>query len=109
MASVYVRPLSFWIFLMNSTQGFGLEGPFLLPFLLAFFPSLAILPVGVVAMLAALLVILKAATIDDRDERARMRAGLRLAWRITWMSFLWATFASGLGYLVMLIIALFMN
>jgi hypothetical protein len=36
-----------------------------------------------------------------------MRGGVRLAWRITWMSFVLATFASGFGYLVMYIIALF--
>ena len=74
---------------------------------LVFVPSLALLPVGAVAMLAAVLVKLKAATISDPVERARMRAGVRLAWRITWRSFVWATFLSGFGYLVMYVIALF--
>jgi hypothetical protein len=76
---------------------------------LAFLPSLALLPVGAAAMCAALLVKLRAATISDTVERARMRAGMRLAWRITWKSFVWATFASGFGYLVMYVIALFMD
>jgi hypothetical protein len=76
---------------------------------LALVPSLALLPVGVVAMLAALVVRLRAATVPDPVERARMRAGLRLAWRIAWMSFILATFWSGLGYLVMYFIALFVD
>jgi hypothetical protein len=74
---------------------------------LVFLPSLALLPVGAAAMLAAVFVRVKAATLSDPVERARMRGGVRLAWRITWMSFVLATFASGFGYLVMYIIALF--
>ena len=74
---------------------------------LAFVPSLALLPLGAVVMLAALLVMRKAATMSDPVERARMRAGLRLAWRIAWTSFVWATFLSGFGYLVMYVIGFF--
>ena len=76
---------------------------------LIFVPSLALLPVGAAAMLAAVLVKLKAARIEDPVERARMRAGVRLAWRIAWKSLVWATFLSGFGYLVMYVIALFMD
>jgi hypothetical protein len=76
---------------------------------LAFLPSLALLPVGAAAMLGAVLAKLEAARTEDPVERARMRAGVRMAWRMTWKSFVWATFLSGFGYLVMYVIALFMD
>jgi len=72
-------------------------------------PSLAFLPVGAAAMIGALGARAKATQIPDPEERKQMGAGMRLAWRITWKSLAWSTFASGFGYLVMYLIALFLD
>ena len=74
-----------------------------------FLPSLAMLPVGAAAMLGASLAKRRAAAMADPAERARMAAGMGLAWRIAWKSFLLATFLSGIGCLVMYVIALFLD
>lgn len=74
-----------------------------------FVPSLPMLPVGAAALLGAAAARRKAATIADPHQRARMAAGMGLAWRIAWRSFLGATFASGIGYLVMYLIALLLD
>jgi len=74
-----------------------------------FLPSLAMLPVGAAALLGAAVARRKAAAIADPDQRARIAAGTGLAWRIAWRSFLGATFASGIGYLAMYVIALFLD
>jgi hypothetical protein len=74
---------------------------------LAFGPSLAVIPPGVAALLAVLAVrpfLRRASCADDQPVRAD---GVRLAWRISWMTFLAATLLSGLGYLVMLVDVLF--
>jgi len=76
---------------------------------LAIVPSLAFLPVGAAAMGGAALAKLEARHIPDPAERRRMAAGMGLAWRIAWKSFLLATFLSGIGCLVMYVIALFLD
>ena len=70
---------------------------------LVFVPSLAFLPVGLCAFVGA--------WIADRKINARHQGeppsqtgAFRLAWRIAWMSFLFSTLLSGVGYLVMLLI-----
>ncbi len=76
-------------------------------FALVFLPSLALLPVGAGAMLgAALARKTEAWRIAAPEERQRIGAGMGLAWRIAWKSFVWATFASGIGYLLMFLIGL---
>jgi hypothetical protein len=72
---------------------------------LAFIPSLALLAAGVPAMVGGLRARRTAAHIADPVERQQMAAGMRLAWRIAWMSLLWSTYFSGVGYLVMYVIA----
>jgi hypothetical protein len=69
---------------------------------LAFFPSLAFLPVG--------LSVLVGAWIANWQIRARHRGAplqrtgaYRLAWRVAWMSFVFSTLLTGVGYLIMLL------
>jgi hypothetical protein len=70
-------------------------------------PSLALLPVGAAAMVGALLAKkIEGARTSDPEERQRISAGMGLAWRIAWKSFLLSTFLSGVGYLVMYVIVL---
>jgi len=76
---------------------------------LAIVPSLAFLPVGVAAMLGAALARLKARRVPDPAERRRMAAGMGLAWRIAWKSFLLSSFLSGFGYLIMYVYALIVS
>ena len=76
---------------------------------LAFAPSVAFLLVGAAVMLAAVLARIRARKMPDPVERKQVAAGMRLAWRIAWTSFVGATFASGAGYLAMYVIALFMD
>jgi hypothetical protein len=77
---------------------------------LAFVPSLAMLPVGAAALIgAALARWIERARRSDLARRKSVGAGLGLAWRIAWMSFVWSTFLSGAGYLAMYVIALFID
>jgi hypothetical protein len=76
---------------------------------LAFVPSLAFLPVGAAAMAGAALARLEARQMPDPAERRRMAAGMGLAWRIAWKSFLLSSFFSGFGYLIMYIYALMVS
>lgn len=73
---------------------------------LAFAPSVVFLLVGAAVMLAAVLARIKARKMPDRVERKQVAAAMRLAWRIAWMSFVGATFASGAGYLAMYVMFL---
>jgi len=72
--------------------------------ILAFVPSAAFLPVGAAAMLGGAMARRAGKRMDDPEQRGRMSAGLRLGWRIAWMSFLISTFLSGVGYLIMLVL-----
>jgi hypothetical protein len=70
---------------------------------LAFFPSLVFLPVG--------LSVFAGAWIAKRQIRARHegepppRTGaFRLAWRVAWMAFVFSTLLTGVGYLTMLLL-----
>jgi hypothetical protein len=70
---------------------------------LVFVPSLVFLPVGLCAFVGA--------WIANREIGARRQGepplqtgAFRLAWRIAWMSFLFSTLLSGVGYLMMLLI-----
>ena len=77
---------------------------------LTFLPSLALLPVGLAALIgAALARRIERPRRSDPADREGISAGLGLAWRIAWTSFVWATFLSGAGYLAMYVIALFMD
>jgi hypothetical protein len=66
-----------------------------------FVPSLACLPIGAAALIGGSRARAAAGKIADPRQRQRMAAGWGLAWQIAWKSFLWSTFGSGLGYLVM--------
>jgi len=73
---------------------------------LAFVPSLAFLPVGAAAMLGGAMARRAGKRMEDPEQRQSMSAGLRLGWRIAWMSFLISTFLSGIGYLIMMFISI---
>lgn len=68
--------------------------------LLAFFPALAFIPISIGAIIGALLAKLRIAMIRDSEGEQRPVRAMRLAWRITWKSFLWSTFGTGIGYLM---------
>jgi hypothetical protein len=68
--------------------------------ILAFFPSLAFIPICMGAIIGALLAKLRIAMIRDAEQEQRPVRAMRLAWRITWKSFLWSAFGTGIGYLM---------
>jgi len=68
--------------------------------ILAFFPSLAFIPIGIGAIVGALMAKVRIATSRDAELEQRPVRAMRLAWRITWKSFLWSTFGAGIGYLM---------
>jgi len=91
-------------------ESFLAEGVALILVALIFVPSLAFLPVGAAAMVgAALAKRIEGGRTSDPIERQRIAAGMGLAWRIAWVSFLLSGFLSGFGYLTMYVMALFMD
>lgn len=88
---------------------------------LAFGPSLAAIPVGIGALLGGLLArpferaaaapLLNGLLARPPEQAAAASGGetphyaMRLAWRIAWCSVLFSTLFSGIGYLIMLLIA----
>lgn len=77
---------------------------------LGYVPSLALVPVGAAAMVgAAVAKRIEGPRTSDPNERQRIAAGMGLAWRIAWVSFLLSGFFSGFGYLAMYVIVLFMD
>ena len=90
-------------------RGFVPEAIGALLIALALVPSVAFLPVGVAAMLGGAMAIRAGKRMADPEQRRRMAAGLRLGWRIAWMSFLISTFLSGVCYLIMLVIAVLVD
>jgi ABC-type Fe3+ transport system permease subunit len=77
------------------------------PMGLAFVPSLAAIPIGVGAMLGGLRArsLERSVAAPDGGPRPEKSYAMQLAWRIAWRSFLYSTLFSGIGYLLMLLIA----
>lgn len=73
---------------------------------LVFVPSLAVLPVGAVTLLAVMAVRPYVRRAPRADDQPAYCDGVQLVWRVAWKAFFAATLLSGLGYLLMLIDAL---
>lgn len=70
---------------------------------LAFVPSAVFVPIGIGAMVGALVAKLRFGSGDDEATEQPTVGAMRLAWRITWKSFLLSTFWAGIGYLLILL------
>lgn len=71
--------------------------------ILAVVPSAVFIPIGIGAMIGAFVAKHRLANSNDKATEQPTVGGMRLAWRITWKSFLLATFWAGIGYLLVLL------
>lgn len=71
--------------------------------ILAFVPSAFFIPIGIGAMIGAFVAKMRCGNDDKEAMQQPTVGGMRLAWRITWKSFLLATFWAGIGYLLILL------
>jgi len=82
----------------------GADDIFGIPLLwLAFIPSAFFIPIGIGAMIGAFIAKIRFANGGKEATQEPAVGGMRLAWRITWKSFLLATFWAGIGYLLILL------
>jgi len=71
--------------------------------ILAFVPSAFFIPIGIGAMIGAFVAKRRLANSGHEAVKQPTVGGMRLAWRITWKSFLLSSFWAGIGYLLILL------
>ncbi|MBC8872571.1 MAG: hypothetical protein H8E44_24315 [Planctomycetes bacterium] len=71
--------------------------------ILAFVPSAFFIPIGIGAMIGAFVAKRRLANSGNEAVKQPTVGGMRLAWRITWKSFLLSSFWAGIGYLLILL------
>jgi hypothetical protein len=74
---------------------------------LAFVPSAIFIPIGIGAMIGAIVAKCRPANSSKAVTGQPTVGGLRLAWRIMWKSILLSSFWAGIGYLLILLFFVF--